>query len=73
MRGKPKDGYQCHCSNKSYKQKLVRVLLDSGSDSDHVFVSKDNSILLSYSKRLVPQLWNTLNGVFQTKSKARVC
>jgi hypothetical protein len=29
-------------------------------------------MLLPYSKRLVPQLWNTLNGIFQTQSKARV-
>jgi hypothetical protein len=29
-------------------------------------------MLLHYSKRLVPQLWNTLNGIFQTKCKARV-
>jgi hypothetical protein len=35
-------------------------------------VSKDKSILFPYSKRLVPQLWNTLNRIFQTKRKARV-
>jgi hypothetical protein len=51
----------------------VRVLLDSGSEGDLVFVNKDKPMLLPYSKRLVPQLWNTLNGgIFQTKSKARV-
>jgi hypothetical protein len=33
MRGKPKDGHHRHHSNKRYKQKLVRVLLDLGSDS----------------------------------------
>jgi hypothetical protein len=72
MRGKTKDGYHRNRSNKHYKQKLVQVLLDSGSDSNLVFVSKDKPILLPYSKRLVPKLWNTLNGIFQTKSKARV-
>ena len=25
-----------------------------------------------YSKRLVPQSWNTLNGMFQTKRKAEI-
>jgi hypothetical protein len=50
----------------------VQVLLDSGSDRDLVFVSKDKSMLLPYSKRLVPQSWNTSNGIFQTKHKARV-
>jgi hypothetical protein len=61
--------FHCHChhSNKHYKRKLVRVLLDSGSEGDLVFVNKDKPILLPYSKRLVPQLWYTSNGVFQTK------
>jgi hypothetical protein len=56
MRGKPKDGYHHLHSNKHYKQKLVQVLLDSGSDSNLVFVNKDKPMLLLYSKRLVPQL-----------------
>jgi hypothetical protein len=29
-------------------------------------------MLLLSSKRLVPQLWNTLNGIFQTKRKAEI-
>jgi hypothetical protein len=29
-------------------------------------------MLLPYSKRLVPQSWNTSNGIFQTKRKARI-
>ncbi len=70
MRGKPKHGHPRQCSNKHYKQKLVRVLLDSGSDSDLVFIDKDKPMLLPSSKRLVPQSWNTLNGRFQTKQKA---
>jgi hypothetical protein len=28
-------------------------------------------VLFPYSKRLVPQLWNTLNGIFQTKHSAK--
>ncbi len=72
IRGKPKDGYHRHRSNKHYKQKLVRVLLDSCSDSDLVFVNKDKPMLLPSSKRLVPQSWNTLNGMFQTKRKAGI-
>jgi hypothetical protein len=28
--------------------------------------------MLPHLKRLVPQLWNTLNGIFQTKRKALV-
>jgi hypothetical protein len=72
MRGKPKAGCHCHHSNKYYKHKLVQVLLDSGSDGNVVFVNKDKPMLLPYSKRLVPQLWNTSNGIFQKKCKARI-
>ncbi len=50
----------------------MRVLLDSGSDGDLVFVDKDKPMLLPSSKRLVPQLWNTSNGMFQTKRKAEI-
>ncbi len=46
------------------------VLLDSGSDGDLIFVDKGKPMLLPYSKRLVPQSWNTSNGMFQTKRKA---
>ncbi len=66
MRGRPKHSHHRHCSNKHYKQKLVRVLLDSGSDGDLIFVDKDKPMLLPSSKRLVPQSWDTLNGRFQT-------
>jgi hypothetical protein len=50
----------------------VQVLLDSDSDGDLVFISKGKPMLLPSSKRLVPQLWNTLNGMFQTKHKAGI-
>jgi hypothetical protein len=72
MREKPKAGCHRYHSNKPYKQKLVWVLLDSGSDGNLVFVNKDKPMLLPYSKRLVPQSWNTSNGIFQTKHKARI-
>ena len=72
MRGRPKPGHHHHRSNKHYKQKLVRVLLDSGSDGNLVFVDKDKPMLLPSSKRLVPQSWNTSNGMFQTKRKVEI-
>ncbi len=56
MRDKPKHGHHRQCSNKHYKQKLVRVLLDSGSDGNLVFADKDKPMLLPSSKSLVPQL-----------------
>ncbi len=72
MGGNSKHGYHRHRSYKHYKKKIVRVLLDSSSNEDLVFVNKDKPMLLPYSKRLVPQLWNTSNGIFQTKRKARI-
>ncbi len=38
MRGRSKHGHHHQCSNKHYKRKLVRVLLDSGSDGDLIFI-----------------------------------
>ncbi len=51
MRGNPKDGYTRQHSNKHCKQKIVRVLLDSGSYGDFIFVNKDKPMLLPYSKK----------------------
>ncbi len=50
----------------------MQVLLDSGSDGDLVFVDEDKPMLLPSLKRLVPQSWNTSNGMFQTKLKAEI-
>jgi hypothetical protein len=50
----------------------VQVLLDSGSDGNLVFIDKDKPMLLPSSKRLVPQLWNSSNGMFQNKQKAEI-
>jgi hypothetical protein len=72
MRGNPKDGCTHQRSNKHCKQNIVRVLLDSGSNDDLIFVNKDKAVLLPYLKRLVPQLWNTSNGIFQMRRKAWV-
>ena len=72
MSGNSKHGCHRRRSNKHKTKKIVWVLLDSGSDGDLVFVDKDKPMLPSYLKRLVPQLWNTSNGIFHTKLKARV-
>jgi hypothetical protein len=72
MRGRPKHGHHRQCSNKHYKRNLVQVLLDSGSDGDLIFIDKDKPMLLPSAKRMVPQLWNTLSGRFQTTRKAEI-
>ena len=64
MRGRPKHGHHRQSSNKHHKRKLVRVLLDSGSDGDLIFLDKDKPMLLPTAKRLVPQSWNTSSGRF---------
>ncbi len=72
MRGRLKHSHHRQHSNKHYKQNLVQVLLDSGSDGDLIFVDKDKPMLLPSSKRLVPQSWNTSNGRFQITQKAEI-
>ncbi len=72
MRGRPKHSHHRQRSNKRYNQTLVRILLESGSDGDLIFVDKGKPMLLPSLKKLVPQLWNTLNGRFQTTQKAEI-
>jgi hypothetical protein len=62
-KGKPKNGY--HHSNKYYLKHLVRILLDRGHNRHLVFVAKDKPMLFPYLNRLVPQSWNTSNGIAQ--------
>jgi hypothetical protein len=50
----------------STTQALVRVLLDLSHNNGHlVFLTKDKPMMSPYSKRLVPQSWNTSNGISQ--------
>jgi hypothetical protein len=51
MRGNPKDSHTRQRSNKHCKQKIVWVLLDSGSDGNLIFENKDKPMLLPYSKK----------------------
>jgi hypothetical protein len=44
----------------------IRVLLDSGSSGDHLFMKKGSSKHISVVKWVVPQLWGTSNGTFVT-------
>ncbi len=70
MRGRPKHSHHRQRSNKHCKQKLVRVLLDSGSDGDLVFVDKDKPMLLPSLKMLVPQSCRILRmGCFRPNKR----
>ncbi len=59
-------------SNKATKEKLIRVLLDSGSDGDLLFHEKGTPKHFSYLTRQVPCSWHTSNGVFQTKGRGKL-
>jgi hypothetical protein len=48
------------------KNKSIRVLLDSGSSGDLLFMKKGSNKCISVVKRVVPQSWGTSNGTFVT-------
>ncbi len=48
------------------KNKTIRVMLDSGSSGDLLFMKKGSCECISVVKRVVPQLWGTSNGTFVT-------
>jgi hypothetical protein len=48
------------------KNKTIRVLLDSGSSGDLLFMKKGSSKRIAVVKRVVPQSWGTSNGTFVT-------
>jgi hypothetical protein len=48
------------------KQKTIRVLLDTGSSGDLLFLRKGSQKYIPTLKRAVPQSWGTSNGTFKT-------
>ncbi len=48
------------------KNKTIRVLLDSRSSGDLLFIKKGSSKCISIVKWVVPQSWGTSNGTFVT-------
>ena len=59
-------------SKKVNKPKLIRVLLDSGSDGDLMFHKRGTPKCFPYSARLVPKSWCTSNGTFHTEGKGKL-
>ncbi len=51
------------------KQKTIRVLLDTGSNGDLLFIRKGSKKYIPTMKRAVPQSWGTSNGTIQTKKQ----
>jgi hypothetical protein len=55
------------------KNKTIRVLLDSGSSGDLLFMKKRASKHIPAIKRAVPQSWGTSNGTFVTVIYTTLC
>ena len=58
---------RCRSSNK-----VIQVLLDSGSDGDLMFHEKGTPMHFPYLTRQVPNSWCTSNGSFLTKGRSEV-
>jgi len=54
------------------KQKTIRVLLDTGSSGDLLFVRKGSQKYIPTMKRAVPQSWGTSNGTFKKNKVGEV-
>ena len=54
------------------KNKTIRVLLDSGSSGDLLFLKKGASKHIPVIKRAVPQSWGTSNGTFVTSKVGNI-
>lgn len=54
-----------YSSNSNHAKRVLRVLLDSGSDGDLLFLY-DGDKLTPTKKRISPQKWRTSNGTFKT-------
>ncbi len=54
------------------KDKTIRVLLDSGSSGDLLFIKKGSSKHISVVKQVVHQSWGTSNGTFVTNKLGNI-
>jgi hypothetical protein len=54
------------------KNKTIRVLLDSGSSGDLLYMKKGSSKRISIVKQVVPQSWGTSNGTFVTNKVGNI-
>ena len=53
-------------------KKPLRVLLDSGSDGDLLFIRKGRRLKVPYKERYAAQTWRTSNGTFKTTNVAKL-
>ncbi len=55
------------CQGLIVKKKTIRVLLDTGSSGDLLFIRKGSQKYIPYTERVAPQSRGTSSGTFQTK------
>jgi hypothetical protein len=54
------------------KQKAIRVLLDTESSGDLLFLEKESNKYIPFVSRAGPELWSTSNGTFKTEKVGEV-
>jgi hypothetical protein len=54
------------------KHKTIRVLLDTGSSGDLLFLEKGSNKYIPVVRRAVPESWSTSNGTFKTEKVGEV-
>ena len=54
------------------KKKTIRVLLETGSSGDLLFIRRGAQKYIPRTKRPAPQLWGTSNGTFLTKKVGEI-
>jgi hypothetical protein len=54
------------------KHKTIRVLLDTGSSGDLLFLKKGPNKYIPVVNRAVPESWGTFNGTFKIKKVGEV-
>ena len=57
-----------HCTSNT----VIKILLDSRSNGDHLFHEKGTKTHFPYLTRQVPKSWHTSNGSFLTKGRSKV-
>ena len=55
-----------------YKNRILRVLLDTGSDGDLMFLQKGRKSYVPFKERYAPQTWRTSNGLVCTTRVANL-
>ncbi len=54
------------------KHKTIRVLVDTGSSGDLLFLKKGSNKYIPVVNRTVPESWGTSNGTFKTKKVGEI-